>query len=220
MKIISVAAPGNSSGKTSTIAAILGAFPGRLDAVKFTTVFKDGVNCPRTETACACRTLRGPFTVVTERRMLQEEGTDTGRLARAGARSVLWCLARQGWHRQAWSHLRAGLVGETAEIITEGNSIVPFLDPDMLIMVVDPALARERWKPDSWELIERADRVVINDHGCRDEAIAILSGEVSRHRAGERPAIEEVSRPLAGWRDRWLRETLAQLLDDGVKPVP
>src|SRR5206468_136265 len=53
MRVVSVAAPGNGSGKTLTLSAILGAFPGRLRAVKFTTVFKDGVNCPRTEKACA-----------------------------------------------------------------------------------------------------------------------------------------------------------------------
>ncbi len=205
MKIISVAAPGNGSGKTMALSAILRAFPGRLRAVKFTTVFKDGINCPRTEKACACRELHGRFTVVTDPEVLATEDTDTGRLTRAGARSVLWCLALAGAHREAWDHLRTDLLAAEDDLITEGNSVIPVLDPDLLLMVMSPRLPRERWKPDTWSLVLRADLVVINPFDSSREACEALAEEVARARGGQRPPTEDVSTPLSSWSDPSLR---------------
>src|SRR5262245_39184458 len=171
MRVISIAASGNGSGKTLTLAAILRANPGRLDAVKFTTVFKDGVHCPRTERACACRSLHGRFTVVTDPAVLEMEETDTGRLTQAGARSVLWCLAQPGAHREAWEHLRRELLGASGAAITEGNSAVPVLNPDLLVTVLSPRLDRRHWKPDTWDLVRRSGLVVINRYGASDPQI-------------------------------------------------
>jgi hypothetical protein len=212
VRIISIAAPGNGSGKTSVIAGILAAHPGRLTAVKFTTVFRDGINCPRTERACACRELHGRYTVVTDPQVLATEDTDTGRLTRAGARAVLWCLARVGAHEEAWAHLKAALVPEDADLITEGNTVVPHLRPDLLVMVASPRLPRGRWKPDAWDLMRRADHVVVNPHGAGAEGAAVLAEEIAAARGGRQPSIEDVSRPLARWRDASVRDAIARLL--------
>ncbi|HEY3176449.1 MAG TPA: hypothetical protein VGK94_11905 [Candidatus Polarisedimenticolia bacterium] len=213
MRIISVAAPGNGSGKTLALAAILGAYPGRIDAVKFTTVFKDGVNCPRTEKACACRSLHGRFTIVTDQAVLGEDETDTGRLTRAGARSVLWCLAQPDAHAEAWNHLRDDLLGGARVLLTEGNTVVPVLDPDLLIVVMSPQLARGRWKPDAWTLVERAHHVVINNHRSDPAALEALATEVAAVRNGRRPPVEDVSLPLRAWADRTLPESLRLLME-------
>ncbi len=213
MRIVAVAGTGNGSGKTLTVAALLGAFPGRLRAVKFTTVFRDGVNCPRTEKACACRSLHGRYTVVTDPAVLEQEETDTGRLTRAGARSVHWCLAQAGAHEEAWGHLRSDLLGAGDDVITEGNSIVPVLRPDLLVVVMSPRLPRARWKPDAWRLAERADVVVVNSYGAPDPGAAPLAAEVAAARGGRGPLVEDVSRPLHAWTDPSLREAAARLLD-------
>ena len=212
MKIISVAAPGNGSGKTLTLAAILQAFPERLDAVKFTTVFKDGVNCPRTETACACRTLHGDYTVVTDPEVLAAENTDTGRLTRSGASSVLWCLSMVGSHEEAWRHLRTDLLDESANVITEGNTIIPFLRPDLLIMVASPDVPRDRWKPDTADLMARADHMVLNRHGGDRQDIEALRDEIALLRGGREPIIQDVSRPLDEWADPSLKSDVGRLL--------
>ena len=213
MRIISVAAPGNGSGKTLVLSAVLGAFPGLLAAVKFTTVFKDGVNCPRTEKACACRELHGRFTVVTDPDMLAMEDTDTGRLTRAGARSVLWCLSMAGAHHEAWEHLRADLLSDRDDIITEGNTIIPVIQPDLLLMVMSPHVPRPRWKPDAWDLARRADLVVINAYAASDSEIDTLAAELALQRGGRRPAVEDVSRPLVSWKEPSVRQAVAALLE-------
>jgi len=214
MKIVSVAAPGNGSGKTLTVAAILGAFPRQLSAVKFTTVFRDGVNCPRTERSCACRSLHGRFNIVTDPDVLMTEETDTGRLGRAGARSVLWCLALPGAHQDAWNHLCREFLAREEAIITEGNTVIPVLSPDLLVMVISPRVPRERWKPDSWGLIRRADLVVLNNHEASAAPIDDMAAEIAAVRGGARPLIEDVSRPLANWSDRALRRAVARLIPD------
>ncbi len=211
MRIVSVAAPGNGSGKTLAISSILGAFPGRLTAVKFTTVFRDGVNCPRTETACACRSLHGKFTIVTDPAVLAASETDTGRLGAAGAREVFWCLARPGAHEAAWRHMR-DLLPEGCDLITEGNTIIPVLAPDLLFVIMSPGIARARWKGDTWELVRRANAVVINRFGATEAEANALAEEVATHREGRRPSIEDVSAPLASWGDRGIRESVGRLL--------
>lgn len=219
MRIVSVAATGNGSGKTLLLEKILDAFPRRLVAVKFTTVYRDGVNCPRTEKTCACRSLHGRYTVVTDPRVLETPSTDTGRLAAAGAHSVLWCLAQPGAHAEAWEHLRRDLLPAGSSVVTEGNSVVPVLQPALLLVVMSPALPRERWKPDAWMLAERADHVVVNRHRCEPGDAERLASEVAARRApggGGAPSIEEISRPLASWEDRSILEDLARTL----RPAP
>ncbi len=212
MKIISIAAPGNGSGKTLTARRILGAFPGRLAAVKFTTVFRDGVNCPRTEKACACRTLHGRYTIVTDPDVLATEQTDTGLLTRSGARRVLWCLAQPGAHGEAWAHLREDLLAGEEALITEGNTAIPVLDPDLLVMVMSPRLDRARWKPDTWDLARRADFVIVNRYAASEEEIRLLAAEVAAARDGRQPAAEDVSLPIDEWSEPSVRDAVARLL--------
>lgn len=212
MRIVSVAAPGNGSGKTRTLAAILEAFPGRFSVVKFTTVFKDGVNCPRTEKACACRSLHGRYTVVTDPAVISMEDTDTGRLTQAGGSPVYWCLAMVGAHDEAWGHIRRDLLPADASVLTEGNTVIPILKPDLLVMIASPRLARERWKPDALHLIRQADVVIVNRHQCSDEAIRALADEIAGLRGGRAPAVEDVVAPLASWRDATLRTEVARAL--------
>ncbi len=218
MRIISVAAPGNGSGKTLLVASILRAFAGRLSAVKFTTVFKDGVNCPRTEKACACRELHGRFTVVTDPKTLLMEETDTGRLSQAGARQVLWCLAQPDAHREAWDHVRINLLEPTEGVVTEGNTAIPILRPDLLLMVMSPSIPRARWKPDAWDLARRAEVVMINSFNASADALRTLAEEVAAARNGELPSIQDVSRPLAEWQDPGPLTMLAALM--GTLPEP
>src|SRR5262249_36772235 len=157
------------------------------------------------ERACACRELHGRFTVITDPVTLATEETDTGRLVRAGASAVLWCLAVPGAHRQAWEHIQTDLLAPATSLLTEGNTIVPVLEPDLLVMVMSPRLQRSRWKPDAWALASRADLVIINSYQSDREAIGRLASEVAAHRGGTAPAVEDVGRPLENWDDSSLR---------------
>src|SRR5439155_4933587 len=91
--IFAVASPANGSGKTSLAAGLVAALPG-CSAIKFTTVRRDGSRCPRGSGGCACHSLQGDFSVLEEPEVILQPDTDTWRLATAGARRVLWFLAR------------------------------------------------------------------------------------------------------------------------------
>jgi len=220
MRIISIVAPGNGSGKTTAAAAILSAFPGRFHAAKFTTVFRDGVNCPRGPATCACRRLDGPYTVVTDPTTIETPGTDTGKLARAGAISVHWCLCRPDAHAEAWRHFRERHLPASADLVTEGNSIVPHIDPDLLLMVASPATPRRRWKPDSLALARAADVLVLNDHGASAAELSALGDELTRLTGRRRPAVVDLSTSLATWRETDLSSRIASLLEAGDRPRP
>ncbi len=216
MRIVSIAAPGNGSGKTHVLTACLRAHPGRFAAVKFTTVFRDGANCPRTATACACRSLHGRFTVVTDASVLGMPDTDTGRLTGAGARRVLWCLARPDAHAEAWGHIRQDLIPGEELVLTEGNTAIPVLKPDLLIFVASPAVDRGRWKPDAEKLIRDADHVIVNPHGGDEAAASALADALGRHRGGVRPPIVDVSQPMASWEAPALRRALDRIAGAGI----
>jgi hypothetical protein len=212
MILVSIAAPGNGSGKTLAGRAILSAFPGRLHALKFTTVYRDGANCPRGTGPCACRELKGPFTVVRDAATLLAPDTDTARLAGAGASSVRWCLARPGAHAEAWDHLRETDLAQAGAVLTEGNTILSVIRPDRLVMVMSPAVPESRWKSDTWDLVARARHVVVNTHQAGDEAVAALARRVAAGRADRLPVVADVSRPLIDWDGGPLHADLAGLL--------
>jgi hypothetical protein len=209
--VISVAACGNGSGKTTLMESILRALPGRLAAIKFTTVFRDGVNCPKSEVSCACRELHGAFTIVRDAARIGMDGTDTGRMTRAGAAAVWWCLARPGAHREAWDHLRRDVLPAGQECLVEGNSAVSTLTPDRLLVILTPRLPRPRWKPDAWDLAGRADHLLINPWGAASEEIAALAAEVEE-RIGRPPLVQDPAVPLPEWPDPGLSRDLAALL--------
>jgi len=217
--ILSIGAPANGSGKTLLAAGILASHPGAFSAVKVTTVYRDGRNCPRTEVECACRKLHGRYTIVSDGGVIDREGTDTGRLGRAGASRVLWALAVPGAHAEMWRHLEAEVLTGGERIVTEGNRIIPVVDPALVVVVVPPGLSEETWKPDTWDLIARAGVVVVN---VRGDAGAGCGPLVARLKERTRAAItvQDVSIPLAAWPDGTLSRCASRLLDGTAYPAP
>ena len=212
-RVLSIGAPGNGSGKTRLAVTLLEAFPGAFTAVKFTTVYRDGQNCPKTETACACRELHGLYTILSDRSIIEQPETDTGRLAAAGAARTLWALALPQAHRRLWDHLTSQVLHGDERVISEGNRIIPALSPQALVMVVGPSVPRARWKGDTWDLVGRADLVVINAHGpdAGSAAAASLALEI-RDRARAPVVVQDVAVPLARWGDGSLARLAAGLL--------
>jgi hypothetical protein len=224
-RVLSITAPGNNSGKTKLAETILRAFPDHFTVIKISTVYRDGRNCPKTESACACHELHGQFSIITDPHVIDEEGTDTGRLARAGAARTLWCLTIPGAHGDLWRRLRSEVVRDEEALLTEGNRIVGVASPSVLVFVASPRLPRARWKEDAWSLMARADLVIVNDEeesgpeeGRRSprkqgeagadrrasrspgEASVRLAGEIGERITG-RVIIQDVSAPLKTWND-------------------
>jgi hypothetical protein len=157
--ILAVASPANGSGKTSLAAALVSALPGST-AVKFTTVRRDGSRCPRGAGTCACHSLQGPYTIIDDPQILLQPGTDTWRLATAGARRVLWCLARPDAYEPLLQDLELRL--DTGPLITEGNSVLSHLPQARILFVLRPDQPPHRFKESTFPLLQRAGAVVVN----------------------------------------------------------
>jgi len=194
---VSVAGASSRAGKTALAEGCLQALPrGSATAVKFTTTEDVFERCPR-GTPCTVCDLDRPWRLVEDPAVLGVPGTDTERLARSGARRVVWAIARRSAAGDAWGEVAARLAGP---VVMEGSSIVAHAEPDLLLFVVHPRLDPARWKPGSEALIRRADAVIVNrtQLGGAEPSAAVLRA-VSRARGAGAVRIADVTRPLAEW---------------------
>ncbi len=218
---VSVAAPCNGSGKTSLLLAILQAFPGAFATAKFTTIYREEQFCPVGDSGCPCHRMEGSFLLCEDLDVLAQPDTDTGKLVQAGARQTFWGVARPDGYPALVDLLRRDRFRESTLLLTEGNTVLGHLAPDLLLFVVNPLLPRDRWKGDSERLLEAADLVVVNP----------FLPEADRSGAAQDPSIgqaldrhaDKCVRGRAGvrldrWKDRRPFEAIQALLKDSARP--
>ena len=220
---VSVAAPCNGSGKTSLLLAILQAFPGAFATAKFTTIYRDEQFCPVGNSGCPCHRLEGSFLLCEDPKILAQPDTDTGKLVLAGARQTLWAVARPEGYPALVDLLRNDRFRDGTALLTEGNTVLGHLPPDLLLFVVNPLLPRDWWKGDSLRLLAAADLVVVNPFLPEDDrsaaaqdpsveqALARHAGKCVRGQAGLR---------LDRWKDRRPFDAIQALLSGTVRSVP
>ncbi len=216
MRLLGIVSHGNGAGKTLFIERLLEAHPGRFAAVKFTTVFRDG-NCPKdAQRRCACTRLHEAFTVISDDQAIRTENTDTGRIARAGADPVIWCLCKPGEHAAGWAHVQELLPGDR-ELVTEGNSAMEVIPSDALIFLVNPAMPQKFWKSNWLALLQRSRAVVVNDApGALGRRAAAAPEERRRaldavHEAAPQTprVVARLDEPWAAWAGDLLEELVA-----------
>lgn len=218
---VSVAAPCNGSGKTSLLLAILQAFPGAFSTAKFTTIYREEQFCPVGDSGCPCHRLEGSFLLCEDAAVLAQPGTDTGKLVEAGARQSYWGVARPDGYPALVGLLRRDRFRESTLLLTEGNTVLEHLAPDVLLFVVNPCLPRSWWKGDSERLLEAADLVVVNP----------FLPEADRTGADRIPSVEQELAPYADkcvrgqaglrldhWKDRRPFDAIQALLKDSARP--
>jgi hypothetical protein len=199
LALCSVSGACSRSGKTALLETLLRALPERrAAAVKFTTTDDVFERCPR-GTPCVVCDIDVPFRIVTDPATLGAPGTDTDRLARAGAARVVWAIARQGAAAAAWAQVER-MIGGAALAVMEGSTIVALAKPDLRVFVAHPFLSPRRWKPTSPSLIAASDLVVVNlpEAGGRPPAAEVLAA-LRAHRPQDDVVIADVTRPLAQW---------------------
>ncbi|MDE2667246.1 MAG: hypothetical protein OXI69_13965 [Acidobacteriota bacterium] len=219
---VSVAAPCNGSGKTSLLLAILQAFPGAFSTAKFTTIYRDEQFCPVGNSGCPCHRLEGSFLLCEDPSVLAQPDTDTGKLVEAGARQTIWGVARPDGYPALVDLLHRDRFRESTLLLTEGNTVLGHLTPDLLLFVVNPLLPRDWWKGDSERLMETADLVVVNP----------FLPETDRSDTAQDPSVEQILAPYADkcvrgqaglrldrWRDRRPFDAIQTLLADRVNPA-
>jgi hypothetical protein len=199
LALVSVSGACSRSGKTALAVTLLRALPGRrAAAVKFTTTEDVFERCPR-GTPCVVCDIDVPFRIVSDPQTLGQPGTDTDRLARAGAARVVWAIARTSAVRPAWAAVER-IIGDGEVTVMEGSTIVGVARPDLRVFVVHPFLSPGRWKPTSAALIAQSDLVVVNRTAAepRPPTAEVLAA-VSSHRPVADTLVADVTLPLGAW---------------------
>jgi len=199
MRLVSVAGACSRAGKTAAAVSLLRFVGGgTASALKFTTTEDIWDRCPR-GTPCVVCDIDVPFRVIEDPAVLREAGTDTDRLWAAGARRVLWAIARQSAVQEAWKVVRVRL-GDEGCVVMEGSTIVDEAKPDQVIFVVHPFLSPSRWKPTSAHLLRQADVVVLNRPAAesREPSQDVLAA-VANARGDGCVLLADVTRPLDEW---------------------
>ena len=197
--IVTVSGACSRAGKTAAAVSLVEAFPsGHAVAVKFTTAEDVFKRCPR-GTPCVVCDIEEPFRLIEDPEVLHQAGTDTARLSAAGARRVVWVVAKRQHAEAAWSIVRSSLRADEPVVI-EGSSVVALARPDCNVFVVHPFLAPERWKAGSEDLVRSADVVVVNIRAKerRAPAQSVISA-LERWRGGREIRVANVTRPIAEW---------------------
>jgi hypothetical protein len=190
---IAVAGAGSRAGKTALAVTLLRARP--ASALKFTTTDDVFERCPRGSPCVVCD-IDVPFRIVEDEAVLRQPGTDTDRLAAAGARRVWWTIAKASSAARAWSAMAARL--DDGPLVIEGSTVVDLARPDLLLFVAHPFLSPARWKPTTDSLLRRAQLVVVNRPAgeTREPAADVMRALAA---AGREIRIADVTRPLLEW---------------------
>jgi molybdopterin-guanine dinucleotide biosynthesis protein len=198
VNLISVAGACSRSGKTALAETLLRTLEGRAAAVKFTTTDDVFERCPR-GTPCVVCDIAVPYRVIDDPRVLDEAETDTARLGAAGARPVLWAIAKQNAVPAAWEAVCRRTSGAHA-VVMEGSTIVDLARPRLCFFVVHPFLSPDRWKPTSTALLERADAVIVNLPRSEPRRPSpLVLAEIARFRGRSDVREGDVTRPLSEW---------------------
>jgi hypothetical protein len=157
MKCVVVGGQSRDVGKTSVVAGIVAALPHLgWTAVKITQ-HGHGI-CSRSGEPCGCAVTAPdcPYAIDEERDAAGS--SDTSRFLRAGARRSLWVRTPVGKLATAMPALHAALEG-SQHVIMESNSVIEFLQPDVYLTVLDPAVAD--FKVSARRFLELADAAVM-----------------------------------------------------------
>ena len=213
---ITIASPCNNSGKTSLLLSILSTFPKLFSAAKFTTIHSEGQFCPVGNTGCPCHQLEGDFLLCEDLTVLGQSETDTGKMVQAGAQKVLWGVARPEGYPALVKQLKNVVLNQSVNLLTEGNSVLKHLRPDLLLFVVNSSTAWKLRKKDSDYLMEIADFIIINRFSSSTTNQKELEPELNQTlRLYKKKQIKgEWLKPLDQWKDRTLFKGIHSLISN------
>jgi hypothetical protein len=159
MALIVVGGHSRNVGKTSVVAGLIAALPEReWLAAKIT---QHGHDICRSASGEPCDCVTGDHTsAITEERD-RSGNSDTSRFLLAGAKRALWVRTQPGLLVEAMPRLREEMA-KAGNVILESNSVLDFVQPDLYLVVLDPAT--EDFKASSRDFLDRADAVLLH-HG-------------------------------------------------------
>lgn len=163
MALVVVGGSTRNIGKTSVVAGLIAALPSRLWTAIKITQYGHGI-CSADGKECDCATADHVVAFTEERDAAGR--SDTSRYLHAGARRSLWVRTQQGELFEAMPRLRKE-IAKGGNVIIESNSILRFLQPDLYISVLDPAI--EDFKGSARRYVDRADLILMPE-ACSNQA--------------------------------------------------
>jgi len=155
--LIVIGGQSRNLGKTSVVAGLIAALPEmHWTAVKITQ-YGPGV-CSVNGKACHCAVDEHRWAITEERD--RSGKSDSSRYLVAGAARSFWVRTKQGQLEEAMPSLQTKLAG-TDNVIIESNSVLKFLQPDLYLPVLDPAIAD--FKASSREYLNRASAIILHN---------------------------------------------------------
>ena len=155
MALVVVGGSTRNIGKTSVVAGLIAALPEkRWTAIKITQ-YGHGI-CSADGKPCDCAT--ADHTIAITEELDRTGASDSSRYLVAGAERAFWVRTQQGELFQAMPRVRK-LIAAEGNVITESNSILQFLRPDVYISVLDPAV--EDFKGSARRYLDRADVILM-----------------------------------------------------------
>lgn len=166
-KRLIIAGPSANTGKTALACAILAALPG-AQALKITRFHREshcpvhGVNEHGDDNCDGCEPAPAGFELVTDPAVLGTPGKDTDRMAKAGAKPVLWLRAAPHVFEYA---LKAAMkhFDPDQPLVIEGNSAATVADFDGRVVLLWPQHTRGV-KASVLPALKRADVLVLVEH--------------------------------------------------------
>ncbi|MDP6685521.1 MAG: hypothetical protein QGI05_01060 [Candidatus Omnitrophota bacterium] len=132
MKIITVSGAHSGVGKTHAIGELLNEL--KDWSVLKVTVSRNGL-CKKANSCGVCNRLRKRFAIVTDDKIISQEGKDTSSFKAKGAKEVIWLQAKP-------HGLKEGLKKSLAKfkdpkgIIIEGTSVLRYIKPSFAIFIL------------------------------------------------------------------------------------
>ncbi len=154
MAIVVVGGHTRNIGKTSVVVGLVAALPEMQWTAFKVTQFGHGI-CSANGEPCDCET--DAHTVAVTEEHSSSSGTDSARFLAAGAVRSYWVRTRQGQLAEAMPRVLKELA-RAKNAILESNSIMRFLQPDLYLTVLDPAI--RDFKPSAQYFLDRADAVL------------------------------------------------------------
>jgi len=136
MRIITVSGAHSGVGKTAVVEMLLKKLKG-WSCLKV-TVLHNGL-CPTHRNCGACDKMSSRFSIVSDKKITEEQGKDTWRFKKAGAKKVLWLRAKPTGLKQGLKKAISMFSAECGKgaqgLIIEGTSVLKYLYPDLAIFV-------------------------------------------------------------------------------------
>jgi hypothetical protein len=156
MAIIVIGGHSRNIGKTSVVAGLIAALPAYNWTAFKVTQFGHG-RCSLNGKPCHCTTSDHTWAISEEKDCSGK--SDSSRFLVAGAKRSFWVRTEQGRLAEAVPTI-ARRVAESENAILESNSILKFIQPDLYISVLDPAI--EDFKASALAALKRANALIVH----------------------------------------------------------